>query len=325
MLENLDGVPDKADPFLWADFAELRAVVHPDKSFSRGDLASIANRSSDTGRSMAPLADDSGEGQPVDAAGKPKFDYESKWEDLIGFIETRSVRLGESYPFTVGADRDTLQLTDRGDWSHRTYLTLLLAASLRHVKKTRHHELTRAFEETCFAVFRHLMPAGSEVRATWAGGGAEAPYTGTLFAKMKLIAADLRCTANFTEDDFKATDTGDGGIDLLAWHPMSDTAPGMPISFAQCGCSREDWKFKQLEASPAKHFTHLPVMHPWSTYYFMPLDLRKSHGGWAYASDIGRAIIVDRSRLLNLMRQFDLGGQAPNVPLVSEALELQLS
>ena len=50
MLENLDSVPEKADPFLWADFAELRALIHPDKAFSRGDLASIANRGKDIGK-----------------------------------------------------------------------------------------------------------------------------------------------------------------------------------------------------------------------------------------------------------------------------------
>lgn len=320
MLENLDGVPEKADQFLWADFAELRAMVHPDKAFSRGDLSAIANRGRDTGRPT--------EGESVDSPESrepPRFDWERKWQDLILYVETRRGRLGDAYPFAVSDDRDTLELANSGSWLHRTYLTLLLAGSLRHVVRSRHHELTRAFEETCFAVFRKLMPEGSEVRATWAGGGAEAPYQGTLFQKMQQIAADLRCTANFDQDDFKANDTGDGGIDLLAWHPMSDTAPGMPIALAQCGCSREDWKFKQLEASPAKHFTHLPVLHPWSTFYFMPLDLRKPHGGWAYASDIGQAIIVDRGRMLNLMRQYDLAANAPNIPLVQEVLEMSVA
>jgi hypothetical protein len=324
MLENLDGVPEKADPFLWADFAELRALIHPDRAFSRGDLASIANRGKDIGKTTE-SSDVLIGADGVEPAGKPKFDYESKWQDLISFVETRWVRLGDLYPFKVSADRDTLELEHVADWPHRTYLTLLLAASLRHINRLRHRELTRGFEETCLPVFRCLMPAGSEVRATWAGGGPEAPYTGTHYQKMQQIAADLRCTANFKEDDFKPNDTGDGGIDLLAWHPMADAAPGMPIAFAQCGCSREDWKFKQLEASPAKHGRHLPVMHPWSTYYFLPLDLRKHHGRWAYESDIGEVIIVDRGRLLSLMRQFDLGAHAPNLPLVTEVMGLAIS
>lgn len=317
MLENLDSVPDSADSYLWADFAEFRALVHPDSAFSRGDLAAIAVRETDVGRSIevADIADYAPSLTPI----KRSFDHERKWGDLIAFVETRKKRLGDAYPFVISEDRDTLELKSNDEWLHRTYLTLLLSASLRHVRRARHPELTRAFEETSFAVFQHLMPVGSEVRATWAGGGPEAPYTGTLYQKMIEIAKDLRCKPNFDEDDFKETDTGDGGIDLIAWHPMTDTQPGIPISFAQCSCSRDGWRIKQLEASPYKHYTKLPVMHPWSTYYFLPLDLRQLRGGWEHKSVLGQVIIVDRGRLLNLMKLFNLGSLAPNLPILSEA------
>ena len=91
----------------------------------------------------------------------------------------------------------------------------------------------------------------------------------------------------------------------------------MPISFAQCGCSKDEWRFKQLEASPSKHFTHLPVSHPWATYYFMPLDMRHPDGGWANASDIGQAIIVDRLRLVRLASQYSLHDTLPPLPLLN--------
>ena len=134
---------------------------------------------------------------------------------------------------------------------------------MRHIPENRRNELARHFEQTCFSVFSCLMPQGAKVRATWAHGGAEALYTGSLYKKMCQVAADLRCTANFKERDFKRNDSGDGGIDLISWHPMADERPGLPISFAQCGCSKSDWRFKHLEASPAKHGSHLPVAHPW--------------------------------------------------------------
>jgi hypothetical protein len=141
-----------------------------------------------------------------------------------------------------------------------------------------------------------------------------------LFEKMKSIAADIRCTANFQDRDFKNTDSGDGGIDLISWHPMTDSRSGMPIAFAQCGCSKEDWKFKQSEASFDRHGTRLPVMHPWATYYFMPLDLRHSDGGWAYESDIGKAIIVDRLRLMRLASQYKLHDQLPPMVFVDDVV-----
>jgi hypothetical protein len=189
---------------------------------------------------------------------------------------------------------------------------------MRHVPETRRGELARYFEQTCLAVFERLMPEGAEVRATWAHGGTEAPYTGSLFEKMRQIANDLRCTANFKERDFKANDSGDGGIDLISWHSMADDRPGMPIAFAQCGCSKSDWRFKHLEASPAKHYGHLPTMHPWATYYFLPIDLRHADGGWAYESDIGNAIIVDRLRLVRLASQYGLHAALPGLPLLDD-------
>jgi len=164
------------------------------------------------------------------------------------------------------------------------------------------------------------MPDGAEIRATWAQGGVEAPYHGTLFEKMQKLASDLRCAANFKPRDFKPNDSGDGGIDLIAWHPMADSREGMPIAFAQCGCSRDDWRFKQLEASPNKHYRHLPVMHSWATYYFLPLDLREPDGDWAYKSDIGQAIIVDRLRLVRLVEQYGIHPLLPAMPFVDEAL-----
>lgn len=40
MLNNLESIPTN-DEYLWADYLEIRAMIHPDKAFSRGDLDSI--------------------------------------------------------------------------------------------------------------------------------------------------------------------------------------------------------------------------------------------------------------------------------------------
>lgn len=305
VLDALECPPDSVEPLLWCDFVELRALVHPDRCFSRGDLASLERRRRDTANSG--------------------FQADVRWRDLVNFAGIRQHEFGEAYPFSVSDDGDTLEFCFNETPEQTTYLRLLLASLMRHIPNGLRSGLARNFEETCFAVFSKLMPEGAEIRATWANGGPEAPYQGTLYQKMQQIAGDLRCTANFKERDFNSRDTGDGGIDLISWHPMADSRKGIPISFAQCGCSKSDWKFKQLEASTAKHLSHLPVMHPWACYYFLPLDLRHPDGDWAYENDIAQAIIVDRLRLIRMSSQYNLHEALPELPMLHEIREITYS
>lgn len=302
MLEKLDTPPKGTDSFIWTDFVELRALIHPDRCFSRGDLDSLERRCRDFGQG---------------------FNVEKRWREIVDFSGIRNLEFRKSYPFVVSDDADTISFLYDGSHPQKTYIGLLIASCMRNILNNRKAEIARAFEETCFNLFEKLMPTGAEIRATWANGGAEAPYKGTLYEKMKAIADDIRCTPNFEERDFKENDTGDGGIDLIAWHPMADDRPGIPIAFAQCGCSKDDWRFKQLEASPIKHYSSLPVMHPWATYYFLPIDLRFPDSGWAYKHDIGQAIIVDRLRVLRLIDQYDLYANLPEMGYVTEALEFR--
>lgn len=301
MLIRLDTPPKGSDSFIWTDFVELRALIHPDKCFSRGDLSNVER----THRSLT------GNG----------FNVETRWKQLADFAYIRQIEFDGSYPFEVSDDNDTILFNFDGSQKQLAYITLLIASCMRNIDSTRQADFARLFELTCFEVFTKLMPEGSEIRATWANGGAEAPYIGTLFQKMQAIAQDLRCTPNFKPRDFRSNDRGDGGIDLIAWHPMADKRAGMPISFAQCGCSKDDWTFKHLEASPVKHFTHLPVMHPWATYYFLPLDLRSIDDGWAAENDIGQAIIVDRLRMTRLLEQYDLFANLPVMPCIQETMD----
>lgn len=298
MFISLDIPPDVTEQMLWADYAEIRALVHPDSCFSLGDLSGIAQRRRDTGG-----------GFPADV----------RWRDILNFVDTRVHEFGAAYPFEISDDQDTISLSFDGSRAQTVYLGLLLASSMRTLEKRRRNAVARVFEEASFLIFQRLMPTGSQVRPTWAGAGGLAPYQGTLFEKLSALAKDLRCSPNFSAADFNANDRGDGGMDIVAWHPMSDTRPGMPIAIAQCGCSRDDWEFKQLEAHPVKHRYRLPTMHPWSNFYFMPLDFRRADGDWAKKSDLGEVIIVDRLRLLRLAEEHGLWGQMPAMDFVTEA------
>lgn len=300
MFVSLNTPPRKSAPLFWADYIEVLAILHLDKCFSKGDLRGVAQRSKDFGE---------------------RFDYETKWKDVADFVEARSAAFGEFYPYALSEDKDTLEFRFNETPEHTAYVALLLASCLRLISNDRMREITGEFEIASYRIFSQLQPQGSEVRATGVGGASS--YQGTLYEKMKQIAQDIRCKPNFDQEDMHERDRGDGGVDLIAWHPMEDSRDAMPIAFAQCGCSKDDWVFKQLEAHPAKLHHYLPTRHPWATYYFMPLDFRRSDGNWVNKFDLASVIIVDRLRILKLARLFGVLGNFPPMEYVQHAREFR--
>ncbi len=303
MLNNLESIPTN-DEYLWADYLEIRAMIHPDKAFSRGDLDSIMR------------------------AQPEEYDREysgEKWRFGTDFIRQRKTYFGDAYPFTLSVDGDTLTLVNHINLTtlQKLYISLVICANIKYIPTGVRPTITRSFELISLPIFSSLMPSGCEVHPNWAGGGANARYTGKLINKYNAIAKDIRCeVTTFKERDFKPRDSGDGGIDIVAWHPMGDDRDAIPAAFVQCGCSKNEWVHKQLESSYAKLGGKMPVPHPWASYYFMPQDLRWIDGDWAYKADIGGSIIVDRLRLINLVRQNELQNSLPDVDYVEQALAM---
>jgi hypothetical protein len=224
---------------------------------------------------------------------------------------------------SLSSDEDTIELVDGTRTPEQNfYLTLLICSSMAYLSIK--NGPARTFEECCLQIFRRLMPEGAEVHPAWAAGGRSARYQGNLPEKYRAIALDVRAVATFKDRDFKAGDHGDGGIDIVAWHPLGDIRDAIPSAFAQCGCSREDWRRKHLEASPSKLRAKFNPHHPWATYYFMPIDLRWPDGDWANKSDFGDAIMIDRLRLVRLARLFGLIHSMPLGSYVEDAYALSL-
>ncbi len=306
MLENLDSLPDN-EPYLWADYLEIWATISIDKCFSRGELYSICR-----------------------AQPKPKSRAfsDEKWQLAITFIDTRIVLYGADYPYYLSDDRDTIHIRHNTPNSftenEKLYIALLFCSNVKYIAYKKRHLLTGSFEKISLPIFKSLMPQGSTITPCWASAGNSGVYTGLLYDKLVKIASDIRCTPNFSPADFKPGDRGDGGIDMLAWYDMADRRPSMPIAFAQCGCSKDEWVAKQLEASPTKMIRMLPVIHPWANYYFLPHDLRWHNTDWAHLSDIGSAVFVDRSRLMNLTRRHNWISHSRNTRYVRYLVNRQM-
>ncbi len=334
ILADLAEYPRLNDVFVWSDYVEIRCFVHPDGSFSRSALSETTEEMEEViGDTDLEVPEDEleedgeEENQPDDEEISPpeKQDRRSrKAAEVFSHIRVRSVLFGEElYPFIIDDDSKSISLKDNlTDW-HLTYIQLLISSALRYVPRTRRQEVTDKFELVSHEIFKQLMPSGWEVHQF--GKNSSTRYTGHLFDKLTALAADVRGVITCLRTDFDENDRGDGGLDLVAWHPMGDVRRSMPIAFAQCGCTADSYGPKTLDASPAMLSGKLSVSHNWATYYFMPQAL---HNGsdWIGFKKFGSAIVLDRYRIMKLAHQYAVVASTLYVPaLISEARALSYS
>lgn len=326
LFKELTTPPSSSDLYLWCDYVEIRCLTHPDKRFSRQNLieclAELDGFSMRSGNEF-----DSAEGSGVDSALDdsdvasdtdeeeededasdliPKSDQrESKVSSIFAQLGVRSSIFREGYPFSLDDGLQEIRLSEAKTGGHGLYLQLLLSASLRLIEPTRRAELTDQFESISEKIFRGLMPSGWEVHQF--GAKSSRRYRGHLFSRLTKLAGDWRGYLRIKKAHLTKKNSGDAGLDLVAWHPLgSDGRVGIPIAAAQCGCTAEEWSLKQLEASPSK--LNIDVQHKWATYYFMPQDLVGIIDGqvdWQRRNDVASAIVIDRLRIMRLAREFD--------------------
>lgn len=328
ILDSKMSRPTGSDLYIWCDYIELRCLVDKDRRLSRGRMLELLD---DTAQMYGEQtdADVVNPVDPVDAA-IPAPDGDGDDLDVLdgvppggGYVGTRNEMrvagwfknlafraktFGDAYPFKLSADGQELEALPVDTPLRMLYVQMLISASLRLVPKTRHDELTESFEEASHEIFKQLMPMGWEVHRFGAKGASR--YEGLLFDKLKALVNDLRGKLHLEAKDFKPNDRGDGGLDLVAWHPMAgDERDGLPVALAQCGCTSDgaEWSMKTLEASPARLKPHIHLLHPWSTYYFMPHDLTEAVGtqiDWQHRLKLTETIVIDRSRLIRLAKLY---------------------
>jgi len=350
LFRQLSTPPSSSDLYLWCDYVEVRCLTHPDKRFSRQNLIEclaeldafsmrdgeddeVADYDGDDGDYEGEAVDELGQFAERDPIGQdirdpiPTTDRrESKVSSIFAQLGVRAAVFDNGYPFALDDGLQELRLMEARTGEHGLYLQLLLSASLRLIDPARRAELTDEFESISEKIFRGLMPAGWEVHQF--GAKASTRYRGHLYNRLATLADDWRGYLRIKKAHLKTRNSGDGGLDLVAWHPLgADGRVGIPIAAAQCGCTAEEWSLKQLEASPSK--LNIDVLHKWATYYFMPQDLLGVIDGqhdWQRRNDVASAIVIDRLRIMRLARQFDADLQYVNLtPAVLEARSYALA
>ena len=291
---------------LFADHMELRAVCHTDKRYSTGEALNIVDDEdavvNDGGADEAQGDEAQGdEAQGDEAQGDEVQPYPGRiaQSELVRMVRERLERRRDKWqafwPFDLAVgDKGYCTLSFVAEHPHAPlYLYFLMALYGKYL----HHPNTyrNYFETVCLALMQRIYPddSGWTVRQTGAamGGGAHANLS-ALATDLSLTPASLRR---------RVSSSGDGGIDLAAFHKSpSDDLGCLPFVAMQCACSSDiDELEKKANEGSYHHLNdifYLDIAH--SHILLSPYDWFDIEQPNRFVAKNKGAVVFDRARIL---------------------------
>lgn len=281
---------------LFADHMELRAVCHTDKRYSTGEALNIVDDED-------AVVNDGGadEAQGDEAQGDEVRPYPGRiaQSELVRMVRERLERRRDKWqafwPFDLAVgDKGYCTLSFVAEHPHAPlYLYFLMALYGKYL----HHPNTYRdyFETVCLALMQRIYPANSgwTVRQTGAAAG------GSAHANLSALATDLSLTPASLRR--RVSSSGDGGIDLAAFHKSSSDDLGcLPFVAMQCACSSDIGELEEKANEGSYHHLndifYLDIAH--SHILLSPYDWFDIEQPNRLVAKNKRAIIFDRSRIL---------------------------
>jgi hypothetical protein len=310
-------LPKHYDGHTWADYVELLCLTDADGEITLAEVEKRVTKRKDVGEDYSE-PDKNDDGKPDHAVDEVpavededdngesgsdealQEDYRNtRVADIFQILSHRADSLGDAYPFVLSPDSALLSRSDNLNEKQRLYLFLLLCSNLRYVPKNRRWQLPRGFELVSARAMRRLVPPDAEVHLFGKGEPGER-YTGTLWNKISTLAADLCDDVIARRRDFKDNNTGDGGLDIVAWVTHHDELPSRLVMFGQCACT-EEWVTKQRSSGPEVWSTLVRLLALPANLVFIPHMFRDAQGLWHREADIHHSVLVDRFRILRIL------------------------
>ena len=313
MFIKLDDLPSSNESFAWCDYVELRCLTSPDNSFSKDNLLELLGETIDlTYFDLSPDSDydDLSDSEEVldDTTSERNDRWEAKVSDIFRSIDYRNKIFTDAYPFQLDDSHQELRLVSGITPKKKLYLQLLFSSLLKFVERRSQKELTEPFEKLSCQILACLMPKGWKVHQFGAAGSSR--YKGHIFDKFQKLSEDIRCKLMVAKEHFSASNSGDGGIDIVAWHPLGEEKRiGIPFAIAQCGCTTGEWGLKSLTSSQAYLNSKFHIINSFLSFYFMPLDLVSNlddSDGWSRRGNLTTTIIIDRYRIIKLAEEYHI-------------------
>ncbi len=220
-------------------------------------------------------------------------------------LEYRQNVFNEFYPFGLNLRRQ-LAIKDNLTRKHHLYLFLLLCSSLSNLSKKCIYPLTGLFESLSINALERYMPGINADRfgKSLSGGEDYPPKLGDALVK---LADNIKEQCCIISEDFNSKNTGDGGIDIVAWKPFpADPARNKFIAFGQCSCSPTQWIKKQYESHSSRIKKYINCSHASSNFMFIPVCFRDIHGDWYDPMKVDDCILIDRLRFCSLFSTGEL-------------------
>lgn len=286
---NLDK-PRDSDTHTLADFSELLCLLTVDRVCSR---EIISDQIKDVGDARV---------------------SDLRLDDCFNHIAWRAEAFGDYYPFTLDAGRRVINAPEELSERQKLYVLLLLCSSLPFLeRKYIDGGLTDSFERIAYLALKSVWPVGAEIRQF---GKNETDYVGAKWQRINELSRQIGGVGLCNDTSFRARDSGDGGIDLVAWLQLDSYEAGnIPSALAQCACSRSDWSAKQTEISKDRLGGYMHATHPWMQFIFIPHSFRDNSGSWVVKGEVGLTIVFDRLRVVNRMGE-DMNWAYINPPVM---------
>lgn len=296
-LSTLPGYSKDLEQNAWADYIELLCLTSKDGEISLSDV--MGNVLQEEAESL----------QRGSGASGKKEDYCARQlRDIFEYLKSRAFLLDEYYPFgfvdddTICVDLENLSLGEK------LYLFLLFCSNLKYFSQKERPDLTREFETVSRGVLRKILP-NFVVEIFGTASESETPFHGgCLLERFKKLAECLHTEVKTAvqRNPRYARACGDGGMDLVGYidlDPPSAGAPFVPMCFAQCACSVEEWVQKQDSIKYDEWDQKFEQIAHYCEMIFVPFSLRGSDGKWnASREDRIVVIPIDRIRFFNIVK-----------------------
>lgn len=304
-LQKIERLPDTSDLRRWADYVELLSLVNLDQEISKDDMLDRITEGKDLD------ARDDGVGPEIGGDQEGLDDLANvaqhndrqahRVDEIFTHLEYRQATYKDFYPFTVIGHSDVLAVRRPLTIKHKFYTFFLLSSNLRYVPRTTQEVLTDDFELVSAAVLRQCLPKGANVHVFGKNSHTPARYRGLLWDKINRLAEDLGEIVHVPKSDFRPSDSGDNGLDIVGWVPTGDDVGGYLLVFGQCACT-DQWVAKQHSSSADAWRPIMTFKAPPSNMAFVPFCLRQSNGSWSASSDIHGSILIDRLRFIHFLQ-----------------------